>query len=75
MIFPLTCHTFQLGHAIRLELASSCFPLFDRNPNTGAPSWKASPVEFRAATQTVLHDINHPSRLVLPARLAPGHVV
>jgi putative CocE/NonD family hydrolase len=68
MTFPLVCHTFQAGHAIRLELASSCFPLFDRNPNTGAPSWKVSPVEFRTATQTVLHDTNHPSRLVLQIR-------
>jgi putative CocE/NonD family hydrolase len=66
MTFPLVCHTFQPRHAIRLEIASSCFPLFDRNPNTGGPAWKASPADFRPATQMVLHDRDHPSHLELP---------
>jgi putative CocE/NonD family hydrolase len=66
MVFPLVCHTFQPRHAIRLEIASSCFPLLDRNPNTGSPGWQASPTTFRTATQTVLHDAEQPSRLVLP---------
>jgi putative CocE/NonD family hydrolase len=65
LVFPLVCHTFRARHAIRLEIASSCFPLYDRNPNTGAPSFKVSPVEFRPATQTILHDPAHPSRLAL----------
>jgi predicted acyl esterase len=66
MVFPTAYHVFRPGHAVRLEIASSCFPLFDRNPNTGAPSWRASPVEFCPATQLVLHDAAHPSSLVLP---------
>jgi uncharacterized protein len=66
MVFPLMCHSFRPGHAIRLEIASSCFPLLDRNPNTGVSAWKAGPTEFRTATQTVLHDAEHPSRIVLP---------
>jgi putative CocE/NonD family hydrolase len=66
MIFPFVCHTFRPRHAIRLEIASSCFPLLDRNPNTGSPASQAGPTAFRTATQTVLHDAEHPSRIVLP---------
>src|SRR5215472_1663633 len=66
MPFPLVCHTFRPRHAIRLEIASSCFPLLDRNPNTGTSAWRASPTEFRTATQTVFHDAEHPSRIILP---------
>lgn len=55
---------FRRGHRIRLDVASSDFPNFDRNHNTGADYW--SDAEMRVAHQTVFHDRERPSRLVLP---------
>jgi putative CocE/NonD family hydrolase len=52
------------GSQIRVDVTSSDFPNFDRNHNTGKPFW-CDP-ELRIARQTVLHDQQRPSRLVLP---------
>jgi putative CocE/NonD family hydrolase len=60
----VTGNVFQKGHRIRMEISSSNFPRFDRNPNTGGPI--ADETELRKASQTVYHDAQHPSRLVLP---------
>jgi hypothetical protein len=59
-----TANTFQKGHIIRLEVSSSNFPRIDRNLNTGAD--QATSKEFVSATNTVLHDADHPSALILP---------
>ena len=55
---------FLAGHRIRVEIASSNFPQFDRNPNTGHAF--GMDAELRPATQTVYHDAAHPSHIVLP---------
>ena len=55
---------FRAGHRIRLQVTSSCFPRWDRNQNTGNPL--DSDVELRVAEQTILHDREHPSHVVLP---------
>jgi len=59
-----TSHVFQAGHKIRVEVSSSCFNKFDRNPNTGDPFGQAT----RAVTahQTVLHGPAYPSHILLP---------
>lgn len=59
-----TSNVFLPGHRIRLEVASSNFPRYDRNPNTGAPF--ASDSTTVSARQTVFHDRARPSRLILP---------
>jgi len=59
-----TSTVFLKGHRIRLEVSSSNFPRFDRNPNTGKTL--ADSTEFVKATNTVLHDKTHPSALILP---------
>jgi len=59
----VTGNVFLKGHRIRLEISSSNFPRFDRNPNTGAAI--ADESKLLAATQTVYHDRLRPSRLVL----------
>ena len=59
-----TSNLFRAGHRIRLELSSSNFPRFDRNPNTGHPFGKDA--ELRPALQTIFHDASRPSRIVLP---------
>ena len=50
-------------HHISPALASSDFPNFDRNHNAGADFWSDS--ELRVARQTVFHDRERPSRLLL----------
>jgi putative CocE/NonD family hydrolase len=58
-----TSMVFQGGHRIRLEISSSNFPRFDRNPNTGRTI--ATETRSIVATQAVHHGIGAPSRLVL----------
>ena len=60
----VTGNVFRRGHAIRLEISSSNFPRFDRNPNTGHPFGQDA--ETRPARQTIYHSRQHPSHLVLP---------
>jgi putative CocE/NonD family hydrolase len=60
----VTGNVFQRGHRIRIEVSSSNFPRFDRNPNTGEPV--ADATELRKATQTVYHDARRPSYVLLP---------
>ena len=59
-----TSNAFLPGHRIRLDLTSSHFPQFDRNPNTGEPFGTGSTV--KPAHQTVYHSEAHPSHLLLP---------
>ena len=58
------------GHRIRLDISSSDFPQWDRNMNTGGPTGAEGPAEAFVATQIVMHDAEHPSRLVLPVMSA-----
>lgn len=55
---------FLPGHRIRLEVAGSDFPEFSRNSQTGGSI--ADDVELRVARQTVFHDGEHRSCLILP---------
>ena len=58
-------HTFLPGHQIRLEVASANFPRFDRNLNVTSNSGFLSLDDAVVATQTIYHDEDRPSRLVL----------
>jgi len=62
-LYP-TSNVFKKGHRIRLDISSSNFPRFDVNPNTGEPLAEHRRVE--TAVNTVLHDADHPSAVVLP---------
>ena len=59
-----TSNVFRPGHRLRVEVSSSNFPRYDRNPNTGGTF--GSDATTIVARQTVFHDAAHPSRLVLP---------
>jgi putative CocE/NonD family hydrolase len=61
-----TSFVFAAGDAIRLEVASGAFPLYDRNPSTEVQPWLADSWNWERSTQMVLHDAQHPSRLELP---------
>jgi putative CocE/NonD family hydrolase len=60
-------HMFKAGHSILVEVQSTWFPLYDRNPQTFVPNiMKARPGDYRKATITVYEDPEHPSHLDLP---------
>ena len=57
-------NVFLRGHRMRVEITSSNFPRFDRNPNTGRPF--GDDEEKIRATQTIFHTSQYPSHIVLP---------
>jgi hypothetical protein len=59
-----TAHRFQPGHRIRLQVSSGAHPRFARNPGTGQPL--ATATALRVAEQTLYHDPDHPSAVLLP---------
>ena len=59
-------HTFKKGHRLMVQIQSSWFPLFDRNPQTFMNIMEANPEQFRKATHTLLRNKKWPSRIVLP---------
>ncbi|MEC8991457.1 MAG: CocE/NonD family hydrolase [Candidatus Latescibacterota bacterium] len=60
----VTGNIFQVGHRLRLEISSSNFPRFDRNPNTG--NTYGVDAQLRVAHQTVHHSADHPSHVRIP---------
>ncbi len=65
--FDATALTIPVGDALRLDIASSAFPLLARHPNTKDNRLNlANPSQFQRARQTVYHDAARPSRLQLP---------
>lgn len=60
----VTSNLFRTGHRIRVEIASSNFPRFDRNPNTGHAF--GVDAELMKAEQTIYHDAEHASHVLLP---------
>ncbi len=59
-----TSHVVQAGHRLRVEISSSNFPRFDRNPNTGAPIGQDARLEI--AHQVIHHSSAYASYIVLP---------
>jgi putative CocE/NonD family hydrolase len=57
---------FSKGHRIRVEIASSWFPRFEVNPQTGTANWMTDPSPPIVARQIVKHDARYPSHVVLP---------
>ena len=59
-----TSNLFLEGHQIRVEISSSNFPRFDRNLNTGI--FPALDSTFTKAAQTIYHNKENPSCIILP---------
>jgi hypothetical protein len=59
-----TAITIPKGNRLRVEISSSNFPKYSRNPNTGESPERAT--EFEKVEQTVLHSAKHASHVVLP---------
>jgi predicted acyl esterase len=53
---PTANHVFLPGHRIMVQIQSSWFPLYDRNPQTFVPSiFEAKPEDYKKATQRIYH--------------------
>jgi hypothetical protein len=67
---PDRFHTFRKGHRLMVQVQSTWFPMFDRNPQTFVDVYHARPEDYRAATQRVYRAGPGASRLVLPVLAA-----
>jgi uncharacterized protein len=60
-------HVFKAGHTVVVEIQSTWFPLYDRNPQTFVPNiMKAKPADYRSATITIYSGPGHDSTLQVP---------
>ncbi|WP_129780838.1 CocE/NonD family hydrolase [Peristeroidobacter soli] len=59
-----TSNVFKRGHRVRVDISSSNFPRFDRNPNTGGEFGMETRMQM--ATQTIHHSREYPSHITLP---------
>jgi uncharacterized protein len=71
-LLPTANHVFLPGHRIMVQVQSSWFPLYDRNPQTFVPNifW-AKPGDYRKATQRVYHEPGEASFVELPVVKTP----
>jgi putative CocE/NonD family hydrolase len=69
---PAANHVFLPGHRVMVQIQSSWFPLYDRNPQTFVPNifW-AKPGDYRKAVQRIYHAPNQESFIELPMVTAP----
>lgn len=64
---PNVNHVFLPGHRIMIQVQSSLFPLYDRNPQTYVENiFNAKPGDYKTATQSVYHGGANPSSVLLP---------
>ena len=68
-------HVFKAGHTVMVEVQSTWFPLYDRNPQTFVPNiMTAKPEDYKAATITIYSDPDHQSSLQMPLMNACEHI-
>src|SRR5438093_5448332 len=69
---PTANHVFLPGHRLMVQVQSSWFPLYDRNPQTFVASiFEAKPEDFRKAVQRVHHAPEQASFVELPLVTTP----
>jgi putative CocE/NonD family hydrolase len=65
-------HVFKAGHTVMVEIQSTWFPLYDRNPQTFVPNiMKAKPADYESATITIYSGPGHDSSLQAPVMSRP----
>ncbi len=57
-------HTFLKGHRIMIQVQSSWFPLFDRNPQKFMDIFEAGQKDFQSAVQRIYHSASYPSCII-----------
>jgi uncharacterized protein len=64
---PTANHVFLPGHRVMVQIQSSWFPLYDRNPQSFVPNiMRAEPADYQKATQRIYHATDHASFVELP---------
>jgi putative CocE/NonD family hydrolase len=64
---PMVNHVFEPGHRIMVQVQSTLFPLYDRNPQTYVPNiFDAKPADYQKATQRIWHGPEGASFISLP---------
>jgi putative CocE/NonD family hydrolase len=64
---PNVDHVFLPGHKIMVQVQSSLFPLYDRNPQTYVENiFNAKPTDYKTVTESVYHGGHNASRVLLP---------
>jgi hypothetical protein len=64
---PNVDHVFLKGHRIMVQVQSTLFPLYDRNPQTYVPNiFFAKPADYKKATQSIYRSAAQPSAVILP---------
>jgi hypothetical protein len=64
---PTVNHVFLPGHRVMVQIQSTLFPLYDRNPQTYVPNiFDAKPTDYQKATQRIWHTPGEASFLSLP---------
>ena len=66
-----TSMVFLAGHCVRVDVMSASFPRFDANTGTGNPLGQDDAAALQPALQTIFHDSQRPSHIVLP--IIPAH--
>ena len=71
-VLPTANHVFLPGHRVMLQIQSTWFPLYDRNPQTFVPNifW-AKPSDYRKAAQRIYHAPGQASFIELPLVTTP----
>ena len=66
-------HTFLKGHRVMVEVQSSWFPLYDRNPQTYVANIMTAPAEaYKAATISIMGSPKYPSHLEFSVPVGEG---
>jgi len=69
---PTANHVFLPGHRLMVQVQSSWFPLYDRNPQTFVPNiFRARPGDYRKAVQRMYHAPDRASFVELPLVVTP----
>jgi uncharacterized protein len=69
---PTANHVFLTGHRIMVQVQSSWFPLYDRNPQTFVANiFRAKPEDYKKATQRIYHATGNASFIELPLVVGP----
>ena len=64
---PAVNHTFLPGHRLMVQVQSTWFPLYDRNPQNFVPNiFNARPTDYKKATQQVYRSNALPTAVILP---------
>lgn len=67
LALPHVSHSFKAGHRIMIQIQSSWFPLYDRNPQTFVPNiFLAKEADYQSQIHTILHQKDAASRISLP---------